>query len=290
VALTLRTVAGLTSAEIASAFLVSERTMVQRLFRAKRKVRSAAIPFRVPRPDQLGERLDTVLSVLYLVFNEGYHASSGGGLARVSLCNDAIRLARIVVARLPDEPEAQGLLALMELHDARRAARVDANGDVVSLDEQDRDRWDRGRIAAAVALLHAAIEHGRPGPYQLQAAIAACHATARDEAGTDWAQIARLYRELAHYVPGPIVELNRAVAVSMAGDLPGALAMVEGLLDSEALSQYFLLPATHADILRRLGRVDAAAAAYRAALELAVNEADRRLLARRLDEVLAETN
>jgi RNA polymerase sigma-70 factor (ECF subfamily) len=288
VALTLRSVAGLTSAEIARAFLVSERTMIQRLFRAKRKMRSAAIPFRVPRPDQLRERLDAVLAVLYLVFNEGYHASSGDELARVALCKDAIRLARLVLARLPDEPEVKGLLALMELHDARRIARTDANGDLVPLDEQHRDLWDHTRIAEAVELLHAALAHGCPGSYQIQAAIAACHATARGAADTDWVQIARLYAELARYAPGPIVELNRAVAVAMAGDLLGALGMVEALQSTDALSEYFLLPATHADILRRLGRFDEAGTAYRAALDLAVNEADRRALARRLDEIRPE--
>ncbi len=263
--------------------------MIQRLFRAKRKMRAAAIPFRVPRPDQLRERLDTVLSVLYLVFNEGYHASSGDGLARIELCNDAIRLTRLVHERLPDEPEAQGLLALMELHDARRSARVDSNGDLVPLDEQDRRRWDRARIADAVALLHAALEHGRPGSYQVQAAIAACHATAREAAATDWAQIARLYVELARFAPGPVVELNRAVAVAMSGDLSHGLGMVEALLANEAVADYYLLPATHADILRRLGHADEAAVAYRTALDLATNDADRRLLARRLAETEASS-
>ncbi len=284
VALTLRAVAGLTTAEIARAFLVTERTMTQRLFRAKRKIRDAAIPFRVPAAGQLSERLESVLAVLYLVFNEGYYASSGAEVSRRALCTEAIRLTRLVLERMPDEPDVAGLGALMELHDARRPARTDANGDIVALDEQDRTLWDRERIDHGVDLLEAALVRCRPGPYQLQAAIAACHATALDAASTDWTRIARLYGQLLVFVPSPIVELNRAVAVAMAeGPLEG-LAIVDALIAGGALPDYHLLPATRADLLRRLGRTLEAAASYRDALALVTNEAERRFLERRLRE------
>lgn len=286
VALTLRAVGGLTSAEIARAFLVPERTMVQRLFRAKRKIRDAAIPFRVPPPARFAERLDGVLAVLYLVFNEGYRPTVGPAAARADLCDEAIRLGRVLTELAPDEPEAVALLALMELHDARRAARTDERGDLVPLDEQDRSRWDHDRIARATSALDGAIAHGRPGPYQLQAAIAACHATAPTAAATDWVQIAALYHRLGELVPSPVVELNRAVAVAMA-DGPGAgLALVDALATDPALARSHLLPATRADLLRRLRRPAEAADAYRAALALATNDADRRFLRRRLGELV----
>ncbi|HEU4840214.1 MAG TPA: sigma-70 family RNA polymerase sigma factor [Ilumatobacteraceae bacterium] len=281
VALTLRSVAGLTSAEIARAFLVEERTMVQRLFRAKRKIRDAAIPFRVPPADRLAERLDDVLAVLYLVFNEGYRPAAGHDASRVALTSEALRLASLLVELLP-EPEAVGLLALMELHDARSAGRVDAAGELVPLDEQDRTRWDRPRIDRAAAMLDAAVARGHPGPYQLQAAIAACHATAAHAADTDWLQIAALYERLASLVPGPVVELNRAVAVSMADGPDAGLRIVDALATTGELAGYHLLPATRADLLRRAGRRTEAATAYRQAIALAANQADRRFLERRL--------
>ena len=284
VALTLRTLAGLTTAEIARAFLVSEDTMSKRLVRAKGKIRHAGIPFRVPPAHLLSERTVSVLGVLYLLFNEGYAASAGADLVRQNLTAEAIRLARILAQMLPDEPEVGGLLALLLLHDARRAARVDATGELVPLEDQDRSRWDASQIAEGTRLLEAALQRGRPGPYQVQAAIAACHATAAEAADTDWAQIAALYGQLARLVPSAVVRLNRAVAVGMRDGPAAGLALVEQLERTGELASYHLLPATRADLLRRLGRRDEAAAAYREALELAPTEPERRYLARRLTE------
>jgi len=284
VALTLRTLAGLTTAEIARAFLVSEDTMSKRLVRAKGKIRHAGIPFRVPPAHLLSERTVSVLGVLYLLFNEGYAASAGADLVRQNLTAEAIRLARILAQMLPDEPEVGGLLALLLLHDARRAARVDATGELVPLEDQDRSRWDASQIAEGTRLLEAALERGRAGPYQVQAAIAACHATAAEAADTDWAQIAALYGQLARLVPSAVVRLNRAVAVGMRDGPAAGLALVEQLERTGELAGYHLLPATRADLLRRLGRRDEAAAAYREALELAPTEPERRYLARRLTE------
>ncbi len=279
VALTLRTLAGLTTPEIARAFLVDEKAMAQRLVRAKRKIRNAGIPYRVPPAHLLPERITGVLGVLYLLFNEGYSASTGAGLIRQSLCAEAIRLARVLVELLPDEPEVTGLLALMLLHDARREGRVDANGDMITLAEQDRSLWNRATIAEAVRLIQAP---GPTSPYRIQAAIAALHATAPTAADTDWSQIAELYGELAKLVSSPVVELNRAVAVAMADGPALGLALIDDLASTGALSTYHLLPAARADLLRRLGRVDEAVVAYRAALELAPTDAERRFLQRRI--------
>jgi RNA polymerase sigma-70 factor (ECF subfamily) len=284
VALTLRTLAGMTTSEIARAFLVPESTMAQRLTRAKKKIHNAGIPFRVPPAHHLVDRTGAMLAVLYLLFNEGYAATAGEDLVRQSLTAEAIRLARTLCALMPDEAEALGLLALMLFHDARRAGRVDEAGDLVVLEEQDRSRWDAVGIAEASEFLDAALRLRRPGPYQVQAAIAACHAHARTEADTDWDEIAALYERLAAMVPSAVVELNRAVAVSFAVGPEQGLAIADRLADQGALPNYHLLPAARADMLRRLGRPAEAAAAYRAALALARTDTERRFLQRRLDE------
>jgi RNA polymerase sigma-70 factor, ECF subfamily len=284
VALTLRTLAGLTTAEIARAFLASEPTMAKRLVRAKQKIQHAGIPYRVPPAHLLPERTPGVLGVLYLLFNEGYAATAGADLVRQNLSAEAIRLARVLVRLMPDEPEAAGLLALMLLHDARRCARLDASGDLVTLEDQDRSLWDATAIGAGVAILEAALRHGRAGPYQIQAAVAACHATAPTADRTDWPQIAALYGRLAEFLPTPVVELNYAVAVGMARGPAAGLPLVEALEAAGKLAGYHLLPATRADFLRRLGRMPEAAAAYREALELTSTDAERRYLSRRLAE------
>jgi RNA polymerase sigma-70 factor (ECF subfamily) len=287
VVLTLRCLAGLSTAEIARAFLVTEATMAQRLVRAKNKIRRAGIPFRAPPAALRAERTTAVLAVLYLLFNEGYAATAGDDLVRRGLTAEATRLTRMLCALLPAEElaEAQGALALMLLHAARHPGRVDADGTLVPLEEQDRSAWDAAGIADGLALLDVTLARRRPGPYQIQAAIAACHVSAPTAADTDWPQIALLYAELAKVTPSPVVELNRAVAVAMAGDLARGLAMVDGLAD--ALAGYRLLPATRADLLRRMGRRDEAATAYREALAHTVTRAERRYLSRRLAEVSA---
>jgi RNA polymerase sigma-70 factor, ECF subfamily len=285
VALTLRTLGGLTTPEIARAFLVPEATLAQRLVRAKRKIRDAGIPYRVPPVELLPERLAGVLRVLYLVFNEGYAASSGDALVRRELTAEAIRLARIVVSLLPDEPEAAGLLALMLLHDARRDARVGPAGELVLLDDQDRARWDAGRVEEGRALVEWAIAMARPGPYQLQAAIAALHDEAAEPSATDWPQIVSLYQALLRLDPSPVVELNLAAAVAMADGPVTGLAMMDGLLSSGSLETYPYLHAGRADLLRRLGRWTEAASAYQRAIDLTGNAAERTFLERRIAEV-----
>ncbi|HLX48968.1 MAG TPA: RNA polymerase sigma factor [Streptosporangiaceae bacterium] len=284
VALTLRTLAGLSTAEIARAFLVPEATMAKRLTRTKAKIAVARIPYRVPPAHLLPERTAGVLAVLYLLFNEGHSASSGTELIRASLCEEAIRLARALHQLMPDEPEAMGALALMLLHHSRRHARMGGDGELITLEEQDRDRWDTAEIQEGLALLAAALRHRQAGPYQLQAAIAACHARAATAADTDWPQIASLYALLERYMPSPVVRLNRAVAVAMAGDIEAGLAIVDELSGDPRLARYHLLEATRADLLRRRGDAAAAAAAYQRALPLAPSTAERRYLQRRLRE------
>ncbi len=285
IALTLRTLTGLTTAEIARAFLVPEATMAKRLVRAKHKIADAGIPYRVPPAHLLPARLTGVLAVLYLLFNEGYSASSGDETLRKNLSEDAIRLSRALVQLMPDEPEAAGLLALLLLQHSRRHARIDSEGDLVALEDQDRRRGERNEIDEATALLDDALRRRRVGPYQLQAAIAACHADATDAAATDWVEIAGLYRQLVAIMPSPVVELNRAVAIAMADGPAAGLVLVEALADAGELQGYYLLHATRADLLRRLGRSIEAAKSYRQALALAGSDAERRFLARRLAEV-----
>ncbi len=281
VALTLRCLGGLTTAEIARAFLVPEATLAQRLVRAKNKIREAAIPYAVPSREALPERLPSVLAVVYLIFNEGYAATSGDALVRRDLAAEAIRLGRLVHELLPEEPEAAGLLALMLLHDSRRDARVSGAGELVPLEEQDRRLWDREEIARGVAVLEAALARRSPGPYQLQAAIAALHARAATAADTDWAQIAALYGELVRLTPTLVVALNHAVAVAMSEGCDVGLARIDRLPRSAGLEGYRLFHAARADLLRRLRRDEEARDAYERALALTTNPVEAAYLRRR---------
>jgi RNA polymerase sigma-70 factor (ECF subfamily) len=287
VALTLRAVCGLSTAEIAAAFLVPEATMAKRLVRAKHKIRAAGVPFRVPTGPEVGERLPAVLLVVYVAFTEGHMTAgpSGSGPVRPDVCDAAIALARGLATRLPDEPEVLGLLALLLLTDARRAARVDAAGDVVVLEDQDRARWDAALIREGEDLLERALRMGRPGAYQLHAAIAACHSGAARAEDTDWRQIALLYGELVRYEPSPVVEANRAVAVAMSEGPDAGLVILDALAHDPRMDRWPRLHVARAELLRRLARTDDAAAAYRRALELEPPGAERAHVARRLADL-----
>jgi RNA polymerase sigma-70 factor (ECF subfamily) len=282
VALTLRALGGLTTGEIARAFLVAEPTMGKRIVRAKRKIAEAHIPYRVPADEELPDRLRGVLRVVYLIFNEGYAAAEGERLVRGELCDEAIRLSEMLILLMPDDAEVWGLSALMLLHDARRSARVDASGRYVALADQDRSLWDRDRMSEGLSRLERALRLRRPGEYQLQAAITSLQMQAPDAQSTDWAQIADLYGALAALSASPVVELNRAVAVGLADGPAAGLALLEPLLAESALERYQPLHAAHADLLRRAGRAEAAARAYERAIAFSANAVERAELERRL--------
>lgn len=283
-ALTLNTLGGLSTAEVARAFLVEVPTMAQRLVRAKRKIRDAGIPYGVPPPERLPERLEAVLTVLYLIFNEGYNATAGDALIRQELCAEAIRLARVLAELMPGA-EVFGLLALMLLQHSRRRARINARGELVLLEEQDRRLWDQAEISEGLDILHAGLTLRQPGPYQIQAAIAALHARAARAEETDWRQIAALYGELARLNPSPVIELNRAVAVAMAEGPVAGMKLLDRLEDSGELDGYYLFHSARADLLRRSGWIDEARDAYQRALDLCQNAVEQAFLRRRLDEL-----
>jgi RNA polymerase sigma-70 factor (ECF subfamily) len=285
VALTLRTVCGITTEEISRAFLVPLATMAQRLVRAKGKIREAGIPYRVPLQEELRDRLDGVLLVVYLIFNEGYLATSGDALIRQELCAEAVRLGRVLCDLLPKQAEAQALLGLMLLHDSRRDARMSADGELILLEEQDRSLWHAEQIQEGTEIVESALRRGAAGMYAVQASIAALHANAKTAAETDWAQIAALYDVLLRMQASPVIEVNRAVAVAMARSIEEGLALLDEIERREELEKFHLLPAARADLLRRLGRNAEAAETYRRALTLATNDIERRFLRRRLVEV-----
>jgi RNA polymerase sigma-70 factor, ECF subfamily len=288
VALTLRAVCGLTAAEVAAVFLVSEPTMAKRLVRARRKVRDSSVQMAAPAPEVLADRLEPVLRVVYLVFTEGHRASSGPRLVREELCDVAISLARTLITLLPGEPEVTGLLALLLLTDARRAARTDNTGEIRLLEEQDRSRYDPVLIAEGEVLLERALRSGRPGPYQVQAAIAACHTTARTSADTDWREIAALYGELLRYEPSPVHEANRAIAVAMAEGPSAGLVILDAVAHHPQLARWPALHVARADLLQRLGRNHDAIFAYQTALELDPAHAERTFIQKRISQITSD--